>query len=414
MAERSERRVYAGAVACSELACWRWRWHGFRAVWPRPRRPERPRHAVQIHTRGIHLHLGIAAGTRGIHHALLNAVDFPALCFALSLAFILVIIVVLELSQLLGIRLVPSLAAVRGRDGGRAHPHAPAVVSRPLGAVRHDEAAVEAREEVRGRDDEVRGEVEAVVAHATVVPGGMAQRARREARGDAEDGAQRGQGRGEEEQAQLAAPAAGAELLDAPGAREPGREDDDGDGQEGEHGHVGAGEELHGAVGAADGGVEREEGLDGDGDDHEQGGDDAGDEEAEDQGRRGVPAEAGVVGAHDALGEDHVDDEDEDAARLREHAGGHGHVGGARVRRPREPHAQRRAPEHAQREQHAREEELEARPLVELQHRHVRRRRRHEERKEHGGHGHVRLHRRHAAYDGRRRGVGRAAVVGGV
>lgn len=241
----------------------------------------------------------------------------------------------------------------------------------------------------------------------------MAQRARREGRVDAEDGAQRGQGRCEEEQPHLAAPAAGAELLDAPGAREQGGERDYGDGQEGEHGHVGARGELGGAVGAADGGVEREEGLDGDGDDHEQGGDDAGDEEAEDEGRGGMPAEAGVVGAHDALREDHVDDEDEDAARLRQHAGGHGDVGRARVRRPRDARAQGGAAQHAQREQHAGEEELEPGPLVQLEDRHVRHRRRHEEREEHGGHGDVGLHRRHAAHDGCRRGV-RGAVVGGI
>lgn len=429
MAEIAERRVCASAVARPELV--RWRRRGPRAAWHSPRRPERPRHAVPV-PGGVRLRLAIAAGARGIHHGLLIAVavglDFLALRFALALALAFIVaegkgrllaavlataVVRRELGELLEIRLVASLAAVRGRDGRRAHPHASAVVSRPLGAVRHDEAAVEAREEIRRRDDEVRDEVEAVVARAAVVPRGMAQRARREARVDAEGGAQRGQGRREQEQPHLAAPAAGAELLDGAVAREQGREHDDGDGQEGEHGHVGAREQLHGAVGAADGGVEGEEGLDGDGDDHEQGGDDAGDEEAEDGGRGGVPAETGVVGAHDALGEDHVDDEDEDAARLREDAGGHGDVGRARVRRPHDPHAQRRAPQHAQREQHAGEEELEAGPLVELEDRHVRRRRRHEEREEHGGHGDVGRHRRHAAHDGRRRGVGRA-VMGGV
>lgn len=207
-----------------------------------------------------------------------------------------------------------------------------------------------------------------------MVPSGIIRRTSRVARGNAEAGAQCSQSGREKEDPDLRAPAARAELLNSTSAfpsRDQNCEENNRDRQEREDSHVRARKQLHDAIGVADIGVQREESLDRNSDDHDERRDDAGDQEPEPQGRGPPPAESRMARAHEALGEDQIHDEDKHAAGLRQDPRGDGDVGGPRARGPRYPHAERHAPQHAQREQHPREHEQPAAPLVELQDRHV-------------------------------------------
>ncbi|KAH8165325.1 hypothetical protein CIB48_g2937 [Xylaria polymorpha] len=367
--------------------------HAVPAVaWRRPRRPERP--GVPVAALTINC-LSASVDHRG---TLVVAPDVEVLAFPLVLA---AITVGPEPGEFLRVCIVTFLPS-RGRDRWGACWLTSAVVSGPLSAVRHDEPAVKPQEEIRRGNDQVRDKVKTVVARTAVIPGGIAHRPRGVSRGDAEGGSQRRQGRRAQEEPHLGTPAAGTELLDAAFLfpRDQGRKRDDGERQESEDGHARAREQLHNAIRASDRRVQREEALDRHDDGHNKRSDGEADQEAQGEGRDRVPAELGVVGAHDPLREEQVDDEDDDAARLGQDAGRDGDVGHARVHRPRDPHAQGHSPQQAQREHHAREEELHAVPLVGFKDEHVRRRRRREERQEHGGDGDVGRQHRHPADDG--------------
>ncbi|ROW05207.1 hypothetical protein VSDG_00040 [Cytospora chrysosperma] len=215
--------------------------------------------------------------------------------------------------------------------------------------------------------------VEAVEAGLAVVPGGVAGGARGgEADADAEAGAEGEDGGRGEEQPELGAVAALAELLGPqPGPRGGDGQDGDGDGQEGQDGEEGADEALDVQVDAAGGRVEGEEGVHRGGDGHDQHGEDAEVQEEEDQPRGARPADARVVGPDDALGEDEVDEEEEQDAGLDEDGRRDGEVDVGRVRGPGDAQGQGGDARRAEAEEEAREDELVVPPAVDLEDGHV-------------------------------------------
>ena len=129
-----------------------------------------------------------------------------------------------------------------------------------------------------------------------------------------------------------------SELLEARLARHEEAEDDKEDGEDGD-----SGEQRTAVKGdivrlGAPHRVERVEGVDGEADEHEERADDDEIQDLERQRNQRVPAAVGVCGAQDALGEDQVDDEEDDDACGDEDLGrdGHGNVG--RMRGPGEAH----------------------------------------------------------------------------
>ena len=182
----------------------------------------------------------------------------------------------------------------------------------------------------------------------------------------AEGGAEaKDSGRGEED-GDLGSEAAGAEFFDAGGARDDEAEDDEGEGEEGDDGEEGLAVEEDVAVDAVGVGVEGVEGLDDGGDDHDERDDDQDVESFEEGREERVPAGVGVRGANDALGEDEVDDEEEDDAGGDEDLRGDGEADVGLVGCP--CHAQDAAHDtgHAEAEEHAAHEEFVAALLVDL------------------------------------------------
>lgn len=126
------------------------------------------------------------------------------------------------------------------------------------------EAAVDADERVHVDDDDLDREVEAVEAGAAVVPCGVVDGAGREVGADAEAGAESEEQGREEEDPDLGAEAAAAELVDAAWGvcrashlGEDDADDQEGDGEEGSEGAVGSTYQLDVAVDAVGVGVKR-------------------------------------------------------------------------------------------------------------------------------------------------------------
>lgn len=117
--------------------------------------------------------------------------------------------------------------------------------------------------------------------------------------------------------------------------------------------------------------VQRVEHVHGGDDDHNEAGPDAEVQDPEGHAESPGPAEAGVVGADEALREDEVDDEEDDHAGLDEDAGGDGEADVVRVRGPGEAQDEGGGAGHAEAEEERREEELVVAPPVDLEDDHV-------------------------------------------
>lgn len=117
-----------------------------------------------------------------------------------------------------------------------------------------------------------------------------------------------------EEDADFGAEATGAELVEAGFAGDDEAADDEGDRGEGDDGEVDLAVELDVAVDAAGVGVEGVEGLHGAGDEHDERDDDDGIDDFEGEGEGFMPAEVRVARSDEALGEDQVDDQEENDA----------------------------------------------------------------------------------------------------
>lgn len=288
-------------------------------------------------------------------------------------------------------------------------PRAGRVIAWAVTAVRDMEPPIDAQAGVHCDDEHLDGEVEDVEAGLAVVPGRVVAGPRgHDVGAGSEGGAEAQQDGREQEDGDLGAEAAGAELVEAGGARDHEAGEDEEDGEEGDEGVEDLAVELDVAVDAAGVGVEGEEGLDGAGDEHDEGEDYDGVEGLEGGGESLVPAEVRVRGADDALGEDQVDDEEEDDAGGDEDLGrdGDADVGGAGG--PDDAHDARRDARHAEAEHQARHDELMAAFAIELEDGHVRGGTHYEEEHEDGGDGDVDVHGGLAAQGGGLRCVGRA------
>ena len=190
-------------------------------------------------------------------------------------------------------------------------------------------------------------------------------------RASAESGAEAEDRARGEENGDFGSEAAGAEFLEAGGARDDEADEDEGDGEEGDDGEEGLAVEEDVAVDAVGVGVEGVEGLDDGGDDHGQGDDDEDVDGFEEGGEERVPAGVGVGGADDALGEDEVDDEEEDDAGGDQDLRGDGEADVGLVGGPGDAQDAAQDAGHAEAEEHAAHEEFVVALLVDLQDCHV-------------------------------------------
>lgn len=132
-----------------------------------------------------------------------------------------------------------------------------------------------------------------------------------------------------------------------------------------------SGEELDSTTLLPRGRVQRVEHVHGGGDGHDEAGPNADVQDPEGHAEAPGPAEAGVVGADEALREDEVDDEEEDYAGLDENAGGDGEMDVVWARGPGEAQGEGGGARHAEAEEERREEELVVAPPVDLKDDHV-------------------------------------------
>ena len=205
-----------------------------------------------------------------------------------------------------------------------------------------------------------------------MVPGRVCRRARGEVVGAGTEGGTEAEDRGRcDKDGDLGPESAGAEFLDAGGAGDDEADDDERDGEEGDDGEESLAVEEDIAVDAAGVGVEGVEGLHDGSDDHDQGDDDEDIDGFEGGGEERVPARVGVGGADDALGEDDVDDEEEDHPGGDKDLGGDGETDVGLVGGPSDAQDAAHDAGHAEAEEHAAHEEFVAALLVDLQDGHV-------------------------------------------
>lgn len=228
------------------------------------------------------------------------------------------------------------------------------VIARRVTAVRNMEPPIDPQRRVHDDNNQLKREIEDVEARLAMVPSRTLPGTERlDIRARAERGAETEQHGCEQEDGDFGAEAAGAELVEAGPSRDDEAAQDEENGEEGDEGVEDLAVELHVAVDAAGVGVEGEEGLHGAGDEHDQGDDDDGVDGLEGGGEGPVPADVRVGGAHDALGEDQVDDEEEDGAGGDEDLGGDGDADVGRPRRPDDAEDAGRYARHAEAEHEA-------------------------------------------------------------
>ena len=143
------------------------------------------------------------------------------------------------------------------------------VSARSMAAVRNMKPSIHPHRRVHGDDQQLEREVEDVETRFAVVPGRIVAGARGlDVRGRAERGAEAEQNGGEQEDGDFRPKAAGAELVEAGGARDDEAAEDEHDGKEGDEGVEDLAVDLDVAVDAAGVGVEGVERLHGAGDEH--------------------------------------------------------------------------------------------------------------------------------------------------
>lgn len=251
------------------------------------------------------------------------------------------------------------------------------------------EALVKSRQRVCEDDDELDGVDEAVEAGLLMEPSRLGY-------GDAIIRHSRAEGRAKSEQAgaedheeELVAHASSTKLFDALAAGDDEAEGDDGDGEECQEGKVGQGNDLD-VVGLVDGRlVKRVDAVDDGDDEHDEAGHDGDVDGAKDDFDGQAPAETRVVGPEDAQDEDHVDDEDEQDARVGEDLGGEADAAVFRVAGPDDAHDVCGDAGHGEAEEEAGEDELVAAAAVALEDCHVEGGGADEEEEDNGGDGDV-------------------------
>lgn len=191
------------------------------------------------------------------------------------------------------------------------------------------EPTVDAHDEVHEDDDDLNGKVKDVEAGLGKVPRlSVAQQSLGQPiSASAEGGAESEEGGGKDKDDDFCPEAAGAELVDVGASGNGEHDEDDGDGEEGDAGEACQTVELDVPVDAERVCVCRKGRLDADDNDHEEGDDGDGNSDGWDENLKGLaPADVGVSGAHEALGEEEVDDEQDDDAGLDKDVCGDGQV----------------------------------------------------------------------------------------
>lgn len=275
-------------------------------------------------------------------------------------------------------------------------------------AVWNVEPPVEARQSVGIDDNELDDVVEAVVAGPVMNPSGIVGRALDEAGAGAEASTKRQQTGGEDQEGQLGAHAALAELVEGRAARQKQRGSGDGERQEGQGGEVDAGGALDVAQLETYAHVEGVVGVDAGDDDHDEAGDDARVQKLEEPRGGPAPANVRVVGPGDALHKDEVHDEEEQDAGVGEDVGGDDDAHVVVVARPGDAQAVGDDAGHAEAEEQRRQDKLVRAATVDLENGHVDGGGRREETDEHAADGVVNVGDGHTTDHGHLGHVGRA------
>ncbi|KAB8760604.1 hypothetical protein FH972_026596 [Carpinus fangiana] len=214
--------------------------------------------------------------------------------------------------------------------------HLDRIRARPAPAIRHVEAPIHAHQHIQQHDTRLDAEPSRVERRFVQIPwrrrrcrGLHPQRRGRQKRnGGTERGAHRQQRRRGKQQRNLRAEAPGAELVDVDAAGDKSDEQSDDERHCGDGGEADEGGALEGSVAGVDargGGVGLMEGGGDGGEEGEEGEEERGGDEQ--RSGRGVPAEEGVAGAEEALGEKKVDDVEDDGAGGDEDLRGEGEGG---------------------------------------------------------------------------------------
>ncbi|KAL9098520.1 MAG: hypothetical protein Q9163_005837 [Psora crenata] len=246
-------------------------------------------------------------------------------------------------------------------------------VSRPMAAVRYVESLVYPQHDIPCDDEDFDGKVEDVEARLGLIAGRVADGAGSPSviSSHAEGCTQAEQGRGDEENGHLVPPRTAPKLLEPGGPRDNEAHDDENNGEESDNGVKGLAVELDVSIDVPGVVIEGEEGLNDDGDEHGQGGNDQDVDGDEGPITGGMPSDPGMGGPKDPLGENEIDDKEQ------HHAGGHEYLGGnsdadvGGMNGPDDPQDLGDDAGHAEAEQHARHNELVAVPPVDLENGHV-------------------------------------------
>ena len=238
--------------------------------------------------------------------------------------------------------------------------------------VRDVKPLIESCQRVRVNNHQLHPKIEAVISGFRLVPPGVRDRPRRQVIDDGPENCPRGQeARRKSQQSKLCSEVTFPKLVDPGPPRDHGGERDQRHWQEGVHGQVGCAKELDAPVGFARLLVEREEALNGDGDDHDQDHSDADEEGPEQECDPFAPAEKRVISPNDPLRKDQIRDEQNQNPRGREYLTRDADVDVPRPRGPHYPHREGDYARHAEAEQQDRKQKLVASFPVALEYRHV-------------------------------------------
>lgn len=254
---------------------------------------------------------------------------------------------------------------------GRMIEGATRIFARRFGAIGDPETTIEARESPNRNDNNLDGIVEDVVASFAVKPRRIVGRTRLKSNTGAEPSAESKKHGGKQDEEDLVAHRAGTKVISDTMTSGEESESEDGNRQKGQNGKIGDGKELYVADFVQGAHVESVEAVDDGNDDHDEQGDDAEQEEAKDETAGSAPAKVRVVGADDSLGENQVDDEEQDDAGVGKDVGGNGDAGVARVPGPDDAHDVCQDTGHAEAKRDGADDEFVASLAVDLEYRHV-------------------------------------------
>lgn len=221
------------------------------------------------------------------------------------------------LGLLLRLRLVSSRSLVVAKDLRLGVDTVDTVVGRvaagvgagATAAIGNVEATVETRQSIGVDDDELNDIVENIETSLVVEPGWVSDWADLISDASTEGCAKSEKARGEDKEEDLGAHATLAKLVHGSLAREQNANSSDEQGQEGQDCKVGNSSKLYFAELRTDSHVESVKAVHNGNDDHDEVGENAEEQEAENERGGLAPADVRVKGAEDALREDEVDKE---------------------------------------------------------------------------------------------------------